>query len=158
MEEKKKRGRPAKKKEEVVFVEVNPTGNKPNPVGRPSAYDPSRNDEILALMKKGASKVMIASTLDISRSTLYEWINPESDYYNKEFSDILAKGQTHAQAYLERQGLNNLQSKDFNGTLYKFIMATRFKEDYTETQKIEHGNIDDQPLKFSQIVVPKVEK
>ena len=146
MEEKKKRGRPAKKKEEV----------KKNPVGRPSKYDPSRNDELLAMMKKGASKVMIASALDIDRSTLYSWTDPNSDQYNKEFSDILARGQIHAQAFLEKKGLAKIDSKDFNGNLYKFIMATRFKEDYTETTKLQHGqDPDSEPISFSQIIVPK---
>ena len=125
------------------------------PAGRPTEYDPSKNEEIVKLMAEGASLVEVAGLLDISRSTLYDWIDEKSPRFNKEFSDTLSRGMTLCQIWWEKNGRKNLDNPKFNHPLYAFNMTNRFRKDWKNKQSIEHSTEDDKPLKFGQIILSR---
>lgn len=102
-------------------------------MARPTKYDPSKNQSVIDLMSEGASIVEVAAMLDISRSTLYEWIDQHI-----EFSDTIKKGMELCQAWWERQGRKNLDNRDFNPTLWFMNVKNRFKDDWRDKQEHDH--------------------
>lgn len=107
-------------------------------VGRPTKYDPSKNEAVIELMSQGASIVEVVGLLDISRSTLYEWIDEKSDYFIPEFSDTIKKGLNASQIWWEKQARINLENKDFNFTGWYMNVKNRFRSDWFEKQEIDH--------------------
>jgi len=97
-----------------------------NREGRPSKYKPAMCKYIIELMEQGASKTEVAAGLGISKSTLMEWQNPESVYYNKKFSDSIKRGEQLSEAWWERQGRMSLEEKDFNYVGWYMNMKNRF--------------------------------
>ena len=102
-------------------------------MARPTKYDPSKNQSVIDLMSEGASIVEVAAMLDVSRSTLYEWISQYDD-----FSDTIKKGQELCQAWWEKQGRKNLDNRDFNPTLWFMNVKNRFKDDWRDKQEHDH--------------------
>ena len=107
-------------------------------VGRPSKYDPTKNQAVIELMSQGASIVEVAGLLDIRRETIYDWINPESDRFNPEFSNTIKKGLEASQIWWEKQARTNLENKDFNLTGWYMNVKNRFRADWFEKQEIDH--------------------
>jgi orotate phosphoribosyltransferase-like protein len=86
-------------------------------MGRPSSYSPDMLPKILELMEEGASLVEVAAELNISRSTLNDWKDEESERFNKDFSDTIKRGVELSNAWWEREGRKALRDKEFNSTL-----------------------------------------
>jgi len=107
------------------------------PAGRPTKYREEMNDTALNLMKEGASIVEVCAELEISRETLYDWCNPESERHIKVFSDTIRRGKVLCQAWWERQGRLNLSAKEFQTGLWNQNMKCRFPNDWIPTEKKE---------------------
>ena len=107
-------------------------------VGRPTKYDQTKNQAVIELMSQGASIVEVAGLLDIRRETIYDWINPESDRFNPEFSNTIKKGLEASQIWWEKQARTNLENKDFNFTGWYMNVKNRFRADWFEKQEIDH--------------------
>lgn len=107
------------------------------PGGRPSVYDPSKNEAVIELMSEGASIVEVAGLLDITRQTIYDWCNPDSPRYNQEFSNTIKKGLQKSQIWWEKQGRTNLQNKDFSWVGWFMNMKNRFAEDWRDKKEVE---------------------
>ena len=105
-------------------------------LGRPSKYDKSMLEDIVSLMSEGASKYEVAGTIGISYETLTQWQNPDSDYYIKDFSDAIKKGEALSRTWWERKGRISLENKDFNYTGWYMNMKNRFK--WADKQEIKH--------------------
>jgi len=108
--------------------------------GRPTKYDPTKNQAVIDLMSEGASIVEVAGLLDVVRSTIYEWIDPKSEQFIPEFSDTIKKGLNASQIWWESQARKNLENKDFNATLWYMNMKNRFREDWQEVSKTINKN------------------
>ena len=91
-------------------------------------------------MSEGASIVEVAGLLDVTRETVYDWTNPNSDRYNLEFSYTIKKGLAASQIWWERQGRTNLENKDFNYTGWYMNMKNRFRDDWQEVNKNVNQN------------------
>ncbi len=95
-------------------------------MARPTKYKIEMLPRILKLMREGASKVEVCADLDISTETLAQWQKPSSDYYIKEFSDTIKRGELLSNAWWERNGRVNLYNKDFSAVLFYMNMKNRF--------------------------------
>ncbi len=92
-----------------------------NPDGRPSKYEPEMCDQVIELMKEGASLVEVAAEIGICEDTLHEWKKT-----NAEFSESIKKGVQLSAAWWERKGRTNLENKDFSYTGWYMNMKNRF--------------------------------
>lgn len=100
------------------------------PGGRPSKYRPEMCAKVVELMREGASKIEVCAELDISNDTLYDWCNPASPRFIKEFSDSIKRGEGLSHAWWEKMGRKFLvESKDsdkLNYTGWYMNMKNRF--------------------------------
>lgn len=103
--------------------------------GRPSVYDPSYCDEVIALGKAGKSLAQMCAHFDIARSTIDNWAE-----LNTEFSEALSRAKVHAQAWWEEQGVFGMTADKFNSAVWTKSMQARFREDYTERQEVTGAN------------------
>ena len=115
------------------------------PVGRPSLYDPSFCDEVVALGRKGKSVEQIAAILDVSLRTMYSWRDA-----HEEFLHALDDAKTYEQAWWEEQAaaymVENKESDRLNASLWSRSMAARFPKKYRESTKTEITGADGVPL------------
>ena len=102
------------------------------PAGRPTAYKPEYCKKVLELGKKGRSVAQMCAHFDVSRQTIDNWAAT-----NPQFLEAYTRAKVHAQAYWEDKGEGGLESRDFNAAVWKVTMQARFRDDYTETKKIE---------------------
>ena len=121
----------------------------------PPKYKPEMLSKIIDLMKVGASKIEVCAELDISYATLMEWQNPESKYYNKDFSDTIKKGEALSQAWWIKAGRTNLDNKDFSYTGWYMNMKNRFKwadkHEVAHTGNIEHTHTVQEQINFDKV-------
>lgn len=101
-------------------------------VGRPSNYDPKYCDMVVDMGRQGLSKAQMCSRFDISRQTIDNWAAA-----HPEFLEALTRAMAHAQCWWEDKAMANLDSRDFNAPVWKKSVEARFREDYTETRKVE---------------------
>lgn len=115
------------------------------PVGRPSLYDPKYCEEVVALGRIGKSVEQIASNLNVSLRTIYQWRDN-----HEEFLHALDDAKTYEQAWWEEQAaaymVENKESDRLNATLWSRSMAARFPKKYRESTKTEITGADGAPL------------
>jgi transposase len=115
------------------------------PVGRPSLYDPSFCDEVVALGRVGKSVEQIAAILNVSLRTMYTWRDA-----HEEFLHALDDAKTYEQAWWEEQAaaymVENKESDRLNASLWSRSMAARFPKKYRESTKTEITGADGAPL------------
>lgn len=106
------------------------------PAGRPSKYDPAFCDKVIEVGSQGGTLAEMADALDISRSTLNEWIKER-----EEFSYAVKRGIEKAQAWWERNGRKATfgESPGFNATSWIFNMKNRFKDEWRDKVEQEHS-------------------
>lgn len=101
---------------------------EPRPVGRPTDYEASMCERVIAFGKLGMGRAEIASELDCGRDTLIAW-----EKLHPEFSYALRRAADESLAWWEKQARNGLPTKDFNAPLWKQCMSGRFPaEPYRE--------------------------
>ena len=106
------------------------------PPGRPCKYEPEMDKIVIDLMSQGASKIEVAATLGISKSTLYEWLEKVPG-----FSAVIERGEMLSQQWWEREGRLSLRDKEFNGSLWYMNMKNRHgwkdRQDTTVTATVK---------------------
>jgi len=95
-------------------------------MGRPSKYNQEMCKTVLGLMAQGKSKATVCVELGITEPTLYEWCDPNSEYYKPEFFKAIKTGELLSKAWWEEMGRMNLHNKDFNHSLWMMNMTNRF--------------------------------
>jgi len=107
---------------------------QPRTVGRPTLYDPSYCDRVLAMGKQGMSLVEMASELNVSRANLYDWAEQ-----NPEFSACLIRAREESQAWWERTGRLGVFKGDneIDSNLWFRNVTKRFRQDWGEQRQIE---------------------
>lgn len=109
--------------------------------GRPSSYKPEMCEQVVELMAQGDSQIMICAKFGISRMTFRNWCSKDSDFYKPDFAEAVERGLELAQAFWETElrkatlGIN----QDANSTLMIFTLKNRFREDWRESQNIQHS-------------------
>ena len=114
--------------------------------GRPTDYDPSYCDQVIEWGAQGKSITWMAAQLDISRDTIYEWERVHPD-----FSDALKRARTKCQSWWEDQGQNGMSTPMFNGGVWAKNMGARFKDDWSDSKKVELTGANGGPLEFTEI-------
>lgn len=107
--------------------------------GRPSKYKPEMCDQVIELMKEGASLVEVAAELGICKDTVHEWKKT-----NDEFSDSIKRGVQLSAAWWERKGRTSLENRDFSATLWYMNMKNRFG--WKDKQENQHTGKDGGPI------------
>ena len=104
--------------------------------GRPTKYDPAMCETVIECGKEGKTLAEMAAAIDVDRATLNDWRNQ-----HPEFSSAVKRGLDLAQAWWESQGrVATFGGVDgYNATSYIFQMKNRFRDDWNDTVKTEHG-------------------
>lgn len=90
--------------------------------GRPTKYNEGMCDTVLELMREGASISEVCLELDISRQTLYRWIEE-----NQVFSDTIKNGLELSKGWWEKRGrMGTVGLEEINPTLWFMNMKNRF--------------------------------
>lgn len=95
--------------------------NEINKGGRPSKYEEIFCEKVVELMREGASIAEIAFELEVSKNTLYQWMEK-----NREFQDAINKGRDFSEGWWCKKGRKNIENKEFNSTLWYMNMKNRF--------------------------------
>lgn len=101
-------------------------------MARPTDYKPEYCDQVIEWGRMGKSLTWMASRLDISRETIYDWVKTKP-----EFSDAITRAKAHAQAHWEDLGEVGLSTQGFNASVYTKSMAARFPEDWRDNKAVE---------------------
>ena len=102
------------------------------PVGRPTLYRPEYCEQVIELGRQGKSPAQIAAALDVARATLGLWAEA-----HPEFLTAYTRAYDLAQAWFEDKGQAGLDAQGFNANLWAKQVSSRFRDDYTETQRRE---------------------
>ncbi len=110
--------------------------------GRPTLYKPEYCESVVEWGKLGKSRTWIASELDVTRDTLYEW-----ERTHPEFSDALTRAKIFEQRWWEDAGQTGMTSDKFNNGVWAKSVSCRFPADWRD--KVAHvgGDKDDNPIK-----------
>ncbi len=130
---KKKKAKTAKKKatKKKVVKKKTIKNNRgkdipaPNPVGRPTDYDPKYCDVVIEEMAKGYSKEAVAGYIGISKSTLYQWAKDHDEFSNA-ISIGESKSQRHWENKLVDHAVHTKNGKQINGQVFNLNMKNRF--------------------------------
>lgn len=97
------------------------------PGGRPTSYDPARNDEVRAACERGATDVEIADLLGVDVRTIYNWKNVHPEFFHAlNVGKEVADDAVEASLYRRARGYSHPAVK---------IMAVEgviHREEYTE--------------------------
>lgn len=107
---------------QLVSIETKPKVER----GRPTIYRPEMCQVIVDEMREGASITEAVGKIDITKETLYEWIDEKSIYYKEDISYAVKIGKKLSEQWWLEQGRKNLTNKDFSATLWYMNMKNRF--------------------------------
>lgn len=115
---------------------------KPKPAGyvfgAPTKYDPSYCERVIELGREGKSVAQISAILDLSKKTIYNWMESHEDFLH-----AINESKHLAEAWFEEQMQVGLWSKEFNAQLWNKAVSARFRSSYGDRTAIEHsGQID----------------
>lgn len=115
-----------------------------NPVGRPTLYRKEMCQEIMPLLKEGASIEEIGLHFDVGYSTIYVWMDE-----HPEFLEAIKKGREFSKAWWIKEGREALRDKDFSYTGWYMNMKNRFG--WADKQESTHNvSIDDSTRKVRE--------
>lgn len=98
-------------------------------------YKTEMCDQMVELMKYGATVKEVSEALDIHFTTLHEW---KKTY--PEFNKAYQRGKQLAENFYTRMGLDNICNKDFNFKLYRLIGRNRFG--WADSRKVKVPGFD----------------
>jgi hypothetical protein len=117
-------------------IEPAPKGQgEPLKRGRPSMYRPEHCQRVIEMGEQGKSLTQMAARLGVDKASVIRWREE-----HEEFRTALARAMTLSQDWWEEQGQRGVSDKNFNATLYNKIVASRFREDYSERHEITGAN------------------
>lgn len=114
-----------------------PSGSYAGSGGGPTKYKPEFCDDAIKYGKRGKSIVWMASRWNVSRETVYAWMDMQP-----EFSDAMKVAQAHCQAWWEDKGETGMGKLGFKGDVWARNMTARFRQDWTETKNVNQTNED----------------
>jgi hypothetical protein len=126
-------------------------------IGRPTKYRPEMCQQVVELMRDGASLVEVAASIGITKDTLHRWKKT-----NDEFSDSIKIGTQLSEAWWMREGREALRDKDFNSTLWYMNMKNRHGwADKVEKQeqhniRIEWAGAAPEQIADAEVITPKL--
>lgn len=124
--------------------------------GRPTDYEASFCDDVLAWGAQGKSKAWMCANLGVVRQTLDNWAEA-----HPEFLDAITRAMLMAQAWWEDLGQDNAVSMPgqgaLNGSVWSRSMAARFPADWREKSEQTLQGPDGAPLTIitRKVIDPK---
>lgn len=106
----------------------------PNPEGRPTSYRPEYCEQVIELGKRGKSITQIACTLQVDKTTVYEWVK-----VHPEFSHALSRARQEAQGWYEDIGQTGIFAEGFNASTWAKQVSCRFPDDYRDTSNVNQN-------------------
>lgn len=112
------------------------------PAGRPTDYDPSYCEKLIAHMTMGLSFESFAATINTHRATLYDWVQKFP-----EFDDAKKKGIEKSLLWHEAHGNKSIAggNKNFNSTAWIFAMKNKFRW----ADRVVHEGDEDKPIQLA---------
>ena len=101
--------------------------------GRPTDYDASLCEKVIAWGKLGKSRAWIADELNIVRNTLKNWEATHPD-----FLIAMERAKQAEQRWWEDAGQGGMFADKFSAPVWSRSMAARFPEDWRESKQVEH--------------------
>lgn len=114
--------------------------------GRPSKYDPSYCEAIVAHMADGASMTSFAAEIDVCRATLNVWT---AEY--PEFLDAVSRAKAKCAAWWEKTNRILASTGTGNATACVFGLKNMSADDWRDKQEYEHSGKDGAPLPSIEI-------
>lgn len=103
--------------------------------GRPTTYDPTLGEKIVATMEQGLSLAAAAAECDVHRQRVYEWEAAHPD-----FAELVALGRVKRQAFLERRLLTADAGPVVTSSI--FALKNAGAEDWREKTEVDHRSTD----------------
>lgn len=128
--------------------------------GRPTEYDPSKNDEVRKLCESGATMDQVADFLGVSTVTVWTWRHRYADFLNavrlgREFADERVERALYERATgYRRKAVKILQDEGRvieheyieevtpDVTAQKFWLTNRLKGQWRDRHEVAHDVID----------------
>lgn len=102
------------------------------PVGRPTKYRPEFCEMLIQHMSQGYSFETFGALVNTHRAVLYDWVKKHT-----EFDDAKRQATEMCQQFWERKGIENLETKHFNSSVWIFNMKNRFRWNDNQEIKVE---------------------
>lgn len=114
------------------------------PAGRPTKYDPMYCDAVLAFMENGRSLTSFAASINVSRSTIQEWVANHPD-----FSVAVGIAKAKTAAWWETQAIDMAVNggNATRGTLVVFGLKNMARDDWQEKVALVGGDETDAPIR-----------
>lgn len=118
-------------------------------MGTPNKYTVEMCEQAEKILSTGKSLAAVCASMNIGRSTLYEWRDNHS-----EFREAIERGLQKAQAYWEDVGLDGItgEIKSFGAAPWIFTMKNRFRDDYKEDKDSNKGESAVEKFLLSKLV------
>jgi hypothetical protein len=113
-----------------------PIASEPNTkaIGRPSAYKPEYDDQVINWGEQGKSREWIAAKLRVHIDTLHEWMK-----VHPSFSEAITLAKQLELMWWEDAGQTNLTESGFSASAWSRSMAARFPTKWREKTQVDHG-------------------
>jgi len=112
--------------------------------GRPTTYRAEYCERVIELGKLGKSLVQIASELDSTKQTLFNWCDD-----NPDFLAAMEKSRAHSQNYWESIGHDGMLNKSIDASIWSRSMGARFPADWRESKHQEVTGANGGPVNHS---------
>jgi hypothetical protein len=103
--------------------------------GRPTTYDPSLGERIVAIMTEGLSLTAAAAECDVHRQRVYGWEEQHPD-----FAELIKLARVKRQAFLERRLLKAESGPVVTSSI--FALKNAGPDDWKDKQEIDHRSGD----------------
>lgn len=103
--------------------------------GRPTTYDPTLGERIVAIMSEGLSLAAAAAECDVHRARVYDWEKQHPD-----FAELVALARVKRQAFLERRLLKAEIGAIVTSSI--FALKNAAPDDFKDKQEIDHRSGD----------------
>lgn len=101
-------------------------------MGAHLVYKPEFCQIAIDVMKQGYPIVNVAAKLDVSRKTIYEWIN---EY--PEFAAAIEVGKVKGEAHINECGRQGLTHKNFQYNVWAKILQRNYQDSWDRKVKVE---------------------
>lgn len=108
--------------------------SEPNPVGRPSLYDPAHCEVAERLLGEGFSMAVVAGEIGVCRDTVFEWAKE-----HPEFSDAVKRGRAKGAHIWEARLAKLADSGVGNATAIIFGLKNRQPDEWRDKTETEHS-------------------
>ena len=100
--------------------------------GRPTDYDPSLGERIVAIMAEGLSLTAAAAECDVHRRRVYDWKEK-----HPEFNDLIELAMGKRQAFHERRLRDAKEGPVVTSAI--FTLKNAGPEDWRDKREVEHS-------------------